>query len=104
MFLHSFAGTVILALLLFQLRIVTVATGQGGVVMTVQLEIEYEKLVGLVDQLAYDQQKDLIVRLLTRRAYTRSLSAEEKRQLLNHRRRKLKRIIRPGENAWRGRA
>jgi hypothetical protein len=51
--------------------------------MTVQLNIEYDKLVELVKQLSKAQQKDLIARLLTEQAQNRLLTAEEKIQLLD---------------------
>ena len=51
--------------------------------MAVQLKIDYEKLVELVEQLSEAEQKDLIVRLLTQRAHRRSLTIEERIQLLD---------------------
>ena len=48
--------------------------------MAVQLNIEYEKLIELVEQLPDEQQKDLLVRLLER-AKQRQLSKEEKTAL-----------------------
>ena len=51
--------------------------------MAVQLDIEYRKLIELVEQLSEEQQKNLITRLLTRRARQRPLTTEEKIQLLD---------------------
>ena len=51
--------------------------------MAVQLSIEYEKLVELVEQLSEEQQRDLIRRLLLKRAEQRELTKEEKIQLLD---------------------
>ncbi len=51
--------------------------------MAVQLNIEYEKLIELVEQLPEERQKELITRLLTRRADQRTLTKEEKIQLLD---------------------
>ena len=51
--------------------------------MAVQLNIPYETLIELVEQLPEQQQKDLIARLLTDYAQQRPLTAEEKIQLLD---------------------
>lgn len=51
--------------------------------MGVQLEITYEKLVELVDQLSEDKQRDLISHLLDQHAQQRPLTKEEKLQLLD---------------------
>jgi hypothetical protein len=51
--------------------------------MTVQLDIEYDKLVELVKQLPDAQQKDLIAQLLSEQAQKRPLTVEEKIQLLD---------------------
>ena len=50
--------------------------------MAVQLNIEYEQLVTLIDQLSDEQRKDLLTRLLTQQAHERPLTIEEKLQLL----------------------
>jgi hypothetical protein len=50
--------------------------------MAVQLNLDYDQLVELVEQLSEEQEKDLIVRLLTQRAHQRPLTAQEKIQLL----------------------
>lgn len=51
--------------------------------MAVQLDIEFEKLAELVEQLSETEQKHLIARLLNQRAAIRALTAEEKIQLLD---------------------
>jgi hypothetical protein len=51
--------------------------------MAVQLNIEYDQLVELVEQLSEIQQQDLIVRILSQRAQQRPLTADEKIQLLD---------------------
>ena len=50
--------------------------------MAVQLEIEYEKLIELVEQLPPDKQQELLARLLEK-AKTRQLSKEEKKALFH---------------------
>jgi hypothetical protein len=55
----------------------------GDAVMAVQLDIEYENLVQLVQQLSDDEQKRLIERILSQRAAVRPLTVEEKIQLLD---------------------
>lgn len=50
--------------------------------MAVQLNIPYETLVELVEQLPAEQQQDLLVRLLDK-AKNRSLSVEEKKALFH---------------------
>ena len=50
--------------------------------MAVQLEIDYTQLMRLVEQLPEAEQKKLIVHILTYRAQQRSLTVEEKIQLL----------------------
>ena len=50
--------------------------------MTVQLNIDYNELVELVEQLSEEQQRDLITQLLTQRSRHRPLTPEEKIQLL----------------------
>jgi hypothetical protein len=51
--------------------------------MAVQLNIDYDDLVGLVEQLSEGQQQDLITQILTHRARQRPLTPEEKIQLLD---------------------
>ena len=51
--------------------------------MAVQLTLDYDQIVQLVEQLTEEQQKDLISRLLMKRATERPLTVEEKIQLLN---------------------
>jgi hypothetical protein len=51
--------------------------------MAVNLQIEYDKLVELVDQLNEDQQRELVVHVLTQRSRQRVLTTEEKIQLLD---------------------
>lgn len=51
--------------------------------MAVQLNIDYDQIVELVEQLSEEQQRDLIARLLTHRARQHPLTAEEKIQLLD---------------------
>ncbi len=51
--------------------------------MAIQLSIDYSELVELVEQLSEEQQKDLITQILTQRARHRSLTSEEKIQLLD---------------------
>jgi hypothetical protein len=51
--------------------------------MVMQLKVNYEQIIELVDQLSEEQQKALIVRLLTDHAAQRPLTAEEKIQLLD---------------------
>lgn len=50
--------------------------------MAVQLNIEYQQLIELVEQLSDDQRKDLIARLLTRQSHERHLTTSEKISLL----------------------
>ncbi|MCL4247407.1 MAG: hypothetical protein KJ065_04575 [Anaerolineae bacterium] len=51
--------------------------------MAVQLNIDYEQLVELVEQLSDEQQQALIARLLTQRARQRPLTVDEKIRLLD---------------------
>ena len=51
--------------------------------MAVLLRIEYDQLVDLVEQLPYEQQKQLIARLLVKQADKRPLTADEKIALLH---------------------
>ena len=51
--------------------------------MRLKVSIEYDQLVELVGQLSDAQQKDLIARLLSQQAQERSLTTEEKIQLLD---------------------
>jgi hypothetical protein len=51
--------------------------------MALQLLIRYEQLVELVEQLTEAQQKDLLVRLLTRQPQPPLLTIEEKLTLLD---------------------
>ena len=51
--------------------------------MTIRLNIDYEQVVELVEQLSAEQQKELITRLLTQHARQHSLSVEEKIHLLD---------------------
>lgn len=51
--------------------------------MVMQLKVNYEQVIELVEQLSEEQQKALIVHLLTERAAKRPLTAEEKIQLLD---------------------
>jgi hypothetical protein len=56
---------------------------KGVSTVAVQLDIEFEKLAELVEQLSETEQKHLIARLLNQRAAIRALTAEEKIQLLD---------------------
>ncbi|MBC7813274.1 MAG: hypothetical protein H7175_19100 [Burkholderiales bacterium] len=49
---------------------------------TFYLNLDYDQLIELVVQLSEEQQQELIVRLLTQRGDQRSLTADEKIQLL----------------------
>ena len=51
--------------------------------MAVQLNLDYDDLLGLVEQLSEAQQQDLIRQILTHRAQQRPLTPEEKIQLLD---------------------
>lgn len=51
--------------------------------MVANLKLEYEQVAQLVEQLNEEQQKALIIRMLTYRASQRPLTAEEKIQLLD---------------------
>jgi len=51
--------------------------------MAAHLNVDYEQVVSLVEQLSEEQQSDLIVRVLTQRARQRPLTIEEKIQLLD---------------------
>jgi hypothetical protein len=50
--------------------------------MSVQLSIEYEQVMGLVEQLSPEEQIDLMV-YLVEKAKTRELTIRERRDLLN---------------------
>ena len=51
--------------------------------MAVQLNIEYDQLVALIEQLTDEQREALIARLLVQQAQERPLTVEEKIQLLD---------------------
>ncbi|PJF29550.1 MAG: hypothetical protein CUN52_07850 [Phototrophicales bacterium] len=51
--------------------------------MVANLKLDYEQIAHLVDQLTEEQQQALIIRILTHRASQRSLTPEEKIQLLD---------------------
>jgi hypothetical protein len=51
--------------------------------MAVQLSLDYDDLLGLVEQLSEAQQQALITQILTHRAEQRPLTPEEKIQLLD---------------------
>lgn len=51
--------------------------------MAAHLTVDYEQVVSLAEQLSEEQQKDLIIRMLTHRARHHPLTAEEKIQLLD---------------------
>jgi hypothetical protein len=51
--------------------------------MVANLKLDYDQIVELVDQLDEQQQKALIIRMLTYRANQRPLTPEEKIQLLD---------------------
>lgn len=50
--------------------------------MFAQIQVDYEQIIDLVEQLPEAQQNELIGRILTQRAKTRPLTAEEKIRLL----------------------
>lgn len=51
--------------------------------MAVQLNIEYDQLVTLIDQLSEEQRRKLLTRLILQEAQQRPLTIEEKFQLLD---------------------
>lgn len=51
--------------------------------MSVQLNVDYQQIVELVQQLSHDEQDNLIDQILARRFEERSLSVEEKLRLFD---------------------
>jgi hypothetical protein len=55
----------------------------GVGLMSVQLPLQYEQVIGLVDQLTLDEQQALIQHLLVKNVTKRSLTIDEKLALLD---------------------